>query len=505
MGLFEPERTNSAPHPRKEPRFPEPLSRENLKKVFEGCVDYMERTVYLHGDRKRTVTVCYLLGMARNERLSDYVLRPLAQDPALSQVPEEELFARLQYGALYNLAANRRTTLDDVVNDLILGSCALFFPGQRDALTLPVVTEEKRSVGEPENEPALKGVRESFVESVRTNTAMVRRHLKAPELKIREHIVGRRSRTQVDVLYLDGIADPDTVERVRRRLDGMDIDGVEAAGNIEEYLTDHLNTPFPTMPYTQRPDRFCQALLEGRVGLMADGLPFAWMLPGTIDQFFKTGQDRAFHWMAASALNVIRWLCAYVTILVPGLYIALVTFHPEAIPVKLALSIVSAKQEVPFSTVFEVLIMLLAFEVLQEAGLRLPSPIGATVSILGGLVVGNAAVEAHIVSPAVLIAVAIAGVAGYAMPSQDFAAALRLWRFLLAILASAAGLFGLAAGCAALIYHLAGLETFGVPYLAPFTNGAGEVRGHPSLLRPPLPRMKWRDGARHTLNRRNQR
>ena len=154
MGLFEPERTNSAPHPRKEPRFPEPLSRENLKKVFEGCVDYMERTVYLHGDRKRTVTVCYLLGMARNERLSDYVLRPLAQDPALSQVPEEELFARLQYGALYNLAANRRTTLDDVVNDLILGSCALFFPGQRDALTLPVVTEEKRSVGEPENEPA---------------------------------------------------------------------------------------------------------------------------------------------------------------------------------------------------------------------------------------------------------------------------------------------------------------------------------------------------------------
>ena len=271
------------------------------------------------------------------------------------------------------------------------------------------------------------------------------------------------------------------------------------------YLTDHLNTPFPMMPYTQRPDRFCQGLLEGRVGVMADGLPFAWLLPGTIDQFFKTGQDRAFHWMTASALNLIRWFCAVITVLVPGLYIALVTFHPEAIPVKLALSIAAAKQEVPFSTVFEVLIMLLAFEVLQEAGLRLPSPIGATVSILGGLVVGNAAVEAHIVSPAVLIAVAIAGVAGYTMPSQDFASALRLWRFLLAIAASIGGLFGLAAGCAALIYHLAGLETFGVPYLAPFTNGAGQPRGHPSLLRLPLPRMKWRDGAKNTKNRRNQR
>ena len=505
MGILEPERTDAGPHPRREPRFDGPLTLEALGQVFEGCADYMERRVYLHGDRARTVTVCYLLGMTRNERLSDYILRPLAQDPALSRAPEEELFSLLQYGALYNLAANRRTALDEVVNDLILGSCALFFPGRADVLTLPVPTEEKRSVGEPENEPALKGVRESFVESIRTNTAMVRRHLKAPELKIREHIVGRRSRTQVDVLYLEGIADPETVERLRRRLDNIDIDGVEAAGNLEEYLVDHLNTPFPTMPYTQRPDRFCQGLLEGRVGLMADGLPFAWLLPGTIDQFFKTGQDRAFHWMTASILNLVRWFCALVTVLLPGLYIAVVTFHPEAIPVKLALSIVAAKQEVPFSTVFEVLIMLLAFEVLQEAGLRLPSPIGATVSILGGLVVGNAAVEARIVSPAVLIAVAIAGVAGYTMPSQDFAAALRLWRFLLAILASAAGLFGLAAGCAGLIYHLASLETFGVPYLAPFTAGAGQPRGHPNLLRPPQPRMKWRDGARHTENRRNQR
>lgn len=505
MGRFQPERTAAKPHPRKRPTFDQSLTLGHLKEAFEGCADYMERRVYLHGDSERTVTVCYLLGMTRNERLSDYVLRPLAQDAALSEIPEEELFKRLQYGALYNMAATRRCVLDDVVDDLIGGSCALFFPQNPDVLTLPVPTEEKRGVGEPENEPALKGVRESFVESIRTNTAMIRRHLRAPHLKIGEHIVGRQSRTEVDVIYLDGIADPELVEGIGRRLDSIDIDGVEAAGNLEEYLTDHLNTPFPTMPFTQRPDRFCQGLLEGRVGVMADGLPMGWLLPGTIDQFFKTGQDRAFHWMTASALNLIRWFCALVTVLLPGLYIAVVTFHPEAIPVKLALSIAAAKQEVPFSTVFEVLIMLLAFEVLQEAGLRLPGPIGSTVSILGGLVVGNAAVDAHIVSPAVLVAVAIAGVAGYTMPSQDFAAALRLWRFALAIVASIAGVFGLAAGCAALIYHLASLETFGIPYLAPFTNGAEQPKGHPNLLRPPLPSMKWRDGARHTRNRRNQR
>ena len=230
-----------------------------------------------------------------------------------------------------------------------------------------------------------------------------------------------------------------------------------------------------------------------------------WLAPGTMAEFFKTGQDRSYHFLVASMLSLVRYLCMGVTLLLPGLYIALVTFHPEAIPARLATSIVAAKQEVPFSTVFEVLIMLLAFEVLQEAGLRLPAPIGATVSILGGLVVGNAAVEAHIVSPAVLIAVAIAGIAGYTQPSQDFSGALRLWRFFLAVLASLAGTFGLAVGCAALVFHLAGLESFGVPYLAPFTKGARFSGGQPDLVRPPLKVMKWRDGAVRTANRRNQR
>ena len=493
------------PHPRKEPRISGPLSLAKLEEVFAGCADFSKREVYLHGDSARRATVCYIDGQARSERLNDYVLRPLAQDPMLSSAPEGQLFDLMERGALYAHGCKRETEPDAVVFALIDGSCALFLEGRDDALVFPVATEEKRSVGEPENEPALKGARDSFVESLRTNTSLVRRRLRAPELKIKEYIVGRQSLTPVDVLWLEGIADPDTVAMLGERLDTIDIDGVEAAGNLEEYLVDAAKSPFPLLPYTQRPDRFCQGLLEGRVGLFADGIPLGWLAPGTIDQFFKTGQDRAYHWLVASALSVIRWLCALITLLLPGLYIALVTFHPEAIPPKLALSIVAAKQEVPFSTIFEVLIMLLAVEVVQEAGLRLPGPSGATVSILGGLVIGNAAVDAHIVSPAVLIAVAIAGVAGYTQPSQDMGNALRLWRFLLAILASLGGLTGLSLGCAALIYHLAELESFGVPYLAPFTTGTRVPRGHPSLFRLPLPAMKWRDGAVKTRNRRNQR
>lgn len=496
---------HSHPHPRREPRFPQELNLENLEGIFQDCADFQRREVFLHGDPERQVTICYIGGMTRSERLNDYVLRPLAQDPMLASCPLREVFQLLEMGALYNLSAERREDMDSVVFDLIEGSCALFFPGHSQALTFSVATEEKRSVGEPENEPAIKGARDSFVESLRTNTSLVRRRLRAPELKIREHIVGRQSVTPVDVVWLEGIADPDMVARIDQKLAGIDIDGVEAAGNLEEYLVDPWKSPFPRLPFTQRPDRFCQGLLEGRVGILCDGLPMGWLAPGTITEFFKTGQDRAYHWMVASMLSLIRYLCMLTTLLLPGLYIALVTFHPEAIPVKLAVSIVAAKQEVPFSTVFEVLIMLLSFEVLQEAGLRLPSPIGATVSILGGLVVGNAAVDAHIVSPAVLIAVALAGVAGYTQPSQDMSGAVRLWRFGLAILASVGGLFGLAMGCAGLIYHLAGLESFGVPYLAPFTAGARFWRGHPNLIRLPLPRLKWRDGAVKTANRRNQR
>ena len=488
------------PHPRREPRCPLPLSPDNLNTVFAHCADFKRRTLSVG---TKTVTVCWLDGMAKTERLNDYVLRPLARDERLASAPE--LFPLLEGGALYAQQATPTDSMDEAALALVNGSCILFCPGTDRGLLLPVATEEKRTILEPSNEPALKGSRESFVESVRTNTSLVRRRLRAPELRIREQIVGRQSLTPVDVVYLEGIADPKAVELVEQRLARMDIDGIQSAGDLEEYLVDGTRTPFPLLADTQRPDRFCRGLLEGRVGVLCDGLPLGFLLPGTLDLSFRTGQDRAYHWMAATALRLLRYFCALLTLLLPGLYIALVTYHPEAIPVKLALSIAAAKQDVPFSTIFEVLTMLLAFEVVQEAGLRFPGPIGATVSILGGLVVGNAAVEAHIVSPAVLIAVAIAGVAGYTVPGQDLSHALRLFRFLLAILASVGGLFGLAAGWGFLVLHLAGLESFGVPYLAPFTAGAGVHLSEPSLIRAPLPRSKWRSGASDTRNRRNQR
>jgi hypothetical protein len=227
-----------------------------------------------------------------------------------------------------------------------------------------------------------------------------------------------------------------------------------------------------------------------------------FLLPETVGQFFKSNEDRAKNWAVASFLRILRYFCMFIALFMPAIYVAAINFHPEMLPASLAWSIVEAKIDVPFSTVFEVLILLFAFEIVQEAGLRLPPAIGTTVSILGGLVVGTAAVEAKIVSPAVLITVAVAGIAGFTLPSQEVSSALRLWRFGLVIAASLAGLFGVVAATVVLIYHVAALESFGVPFITPFAAvGGDQIDG---VLRRPLVWVKFRERSLKTQNRRNQ-
>ena len=498
MGLFAGKKTVDPPHPRQTPRCSGPLTAESLGRIFENCVDYNRRSVAVGGNEALRMELVFLAGMVRMERVSDYVLRPLAQDRELGALGEAVAWEKMRSGALYSLSVSEVTDLDKAVGDLIDGNCLLLFPGKERALSFNVGTEEKRGIGEPEDEVAVKGPKDSFVENLRTNTSLTRRHLKAPELRIKEQVVGRQSLTPVDILWLEGIADPHTVEELQRRLEDIDIDALLATGNLEEYIVDELDTPFPLVQSTQRPDRFCYGLCQGRVGLLMEGIPLGYLVPGVLGDFLRAPEDRSENWMVAASLTVLRWVCLLVTLFLPGLYVAMVNFHPEMIPARLALSIMAARRDVPFSALFETLLLLLAFEVLQEAGLRLPQSIGQTVSILGGLVVGSAAVEAKLISPAVLVVVAVAGIAGYTMPSQDLAGALRLWRFFLAVLSGLAGLFGLATGAGLLAGHLAGLETFGVAYLIPFTDGE-------PLLRQPLPADKLRPAHLKSENRRKQR
>lgn len=436
--------------------------------------------------------------------MNDYILRPLATSPLLREATPQAAFRMMTEGIVYTQLVQVCTTLDQAVFALINGSVVFAFPGEGRMISYFAATEEKRALSPPENEPSLKGARDSFVESLRTNTSLVRRRLRAPELKIAEVIAGRQTVTPVDILYIEGITNPDLVAETKRRLAAVDTDELLQTASLEELIVDEVDTAFPMLAYTERPDRFCAGLVEGRVGVIVDGIPLGYLLPGTVGQFFKTGQDRAQNWVAASFLSVLRYLCMLLSLFLPAWYVAAVNFHPEMIPARLAWSISEAKTDVPFSTIFEVLIMLLAFEAVQEAGLRLPGAIGQTASILGGLVVGSAAVEASIVSPVVLIVVAIAGIAGYTVPSQEFAAALRIWRFGLAIAASLGGLFGVMALAAVLVYRLAQLESFGVPYLTPFAaSGDERAQGH-GVIRWPTHWVKFRERALGTQNQRRQ-
>lgn len=504
MGFFGRKGEAVPHHPRREPRIAGELTLENLERVFSGCVDFQTRQVDLAGDAAKRVTACYVGGMVRMERACDYVLRPMAQDGQLAAADLKAAFRLMAGGALYALGVEERSDMDTAVADLIDGCLLLLFPGEKTALSFSVGTEEKRSISSPENEPSVKGAQDSFVENLRTNTSLVRRHLRAPELKIAEQTVGRQSLTPVDVLWLEGTANPDTVEEAKRRIAAIDIDALLSTGNLEEYIIDEANTAFPLVFHTERPDRFCSALADGRVGILVEGLALGYLLPGTVGQFFRAPEDKSNNWMVASCLTVLRYVCMLVTLLLPAFYVAVVTFHPEVIPTRLALSIIAAKRDVPFLTAIEALILLVAFEILQEAGLRLPPAVGHTVSIIGGLVVGTAAVEAKIISPAVLIVVATAGIAGYTMPSQEFGGALRLWRLILTALAGWAGLFGLVMGVAALIIRLSRLESFGVAYLTPFAANAGDQVEGNAVIRQPLPKVKLREKALKTPNRRKQ-
>lgn len=467
------------------PQRPEP---EALRALFVDCADWKGKELRLCSGG--VCRLFWLDGMVKSERLNDYIIRPLSTLP----LGEEDFVERLIEGGVWNLMVQRRETLGETAADLILGSVALCIPGGC-VLTCAVPSEEKRGVESPLNENEPKGARDSFVESIRTNSALLRRRLRDPMLRLREQTVGRRTKSPVDVVWLEGVTNPQLVADVWKRISEIDTDGLLSTGDLEEFVVSPRRSAFPQMLFTERPDRFAQGILDGRVGVLIDGIPLGCLLPGDIGQFMQTPQDRCYHWAAASALLILRYFCLLISLLLPGFYVAAATFHFEMIPTRLALSIIASKQAVPFATPVEVVGLLIAFEILQEAGQRLPATIGQTVSIIGGLVVGQAAVDAKILSPVVVIVVAVTGITGFTMPNQDFANALRLWRLGITVLGAVAGFFGMMTGFVLLVLHLADLEQFGVAYLTPFATATGEQAEGQSVLRHPIPEEKLRETA----------
>ena len=470
-GIFSRKRSGAA-QPAPPPPTPQPVTAEALEEIFAGCADYESRPVWPGAKALGGVTVCWLDGLVSGKNVSEDVVRPLTDSDRLAGAESaSECVERLLKGAVWWNSVKRRDSLDELAQDLVHGCCAVVFDHLKCAVSFETKTDDSRAISTPTIEKTVKGGKDAFVETLRTNTSLVRRKLRTPRLKLEQSTVGQNSGTDLAILYIEGAADADTLSELRARIDGIQIDGLTAAGQLEQRLTDHPYSPFPQLLHTERPDKFASELLVGRIGVIVDGLPVGFLMPATLSRFLSVAEDRAQHFLIASSLTLLRWLSLLISLLFPALFVAVSMYHQEMIPSRMLLSMIEAKQKVPFSEAFEVLAMLLAFELLLEAGIRLPDPIGDTVSIIGALIVGQSAVEASVVSPIAVIVVSTAAICGFTLPSRDMGAALRAGRVLMVFLAIALGLFGIALGLALLLWYLNMLESFGVAYTSPMAEG----------------------------------
>ncbi|WP_276356794.1 spore germination protein [Cohnella caldifontis] len=356
----------------------------------------------------------------------------------------------------------------DVVLAVLSGETAMFVDGCADVLTIGTQGGDRRNVEEPNTQSVIRGPREGFTETLRTNTAMVRRKIRDVRVRTEAMRIGRVTQTDVAIMYVQGLAADNILAEVHARLNRIDTDGILESGYIEEFIQDGKYSPFPTVFSTERPDTIAAGLLEGRVAVFVDGTPFVLLVPALFTQFYQAPEDYYQRADFSTLLRLLRFVCFMIALLAPSVYIAVTTFHQELLPTPLLIGLAGQREGVPFPAFIEAVMMEIMFEILREGGVRMPKTIGQSVSIVGTLVIGQAAVEAGLVSPAMVIVVAITAISNFVIPAFNMAISLRMLRFLFMAVAASFGLFGVVICLIGLVLHLCSLKSFGVPYLAPF-------------------------------------
>lgn len=416
--------------------------------------------------------IIYIDGLANTTVQQFSIIQPLLflgnlRPDSTEEVTEENLLNYIRYCLISTPNSSEAETRQEVINKVITGDTAILIDGLTKSIVIDTKSWEHRGVGEPKTEAAVRGPHEAFTETIRVNTALVRRRMRSPHLRIDMLQIGRRSHTDIGVLWMDGLTNPKLVEEVKLRLNAIDVDMLHLEGMLEEYLEDQPYSPFPQVQITERPDRVGAALAEGRVAIIVDGNPMAQIVPTTFSTFFQTSEDYTERWIYASLLRILRLFAIVTSSLLPALYIAITNFHQEMLHTQLALAFAQARENVPLPAVIEAILMILALELVREAGLRLPSPVGSTVGIVGALLLGDAAVSANLASPILVIIVALSGLSSFILPQYTQGLVLRFLVYPFILLAAGWGLFGIIAGVLTVIIHLSNLTSLNVPYLEP--------------------------------------
>lgn len=436
--------------------------------------------------------IIYFDGLVDSISINDFVLEPLMFPKHVKNPNTNNLLNYIDNRLLPQLSVNKVTSFDKVCSGINMGDCLLFIDTLNIAFDIDVKKYNARNVDKPENEIIIKGPHESFVENLRTNTSLLRRIINNENLIIENIPIGKISQTKCGICYMNNIANSDLVNEVKYRLNNLAVDSLLSTGQLEQLIEEDETFGVPQVISTERPDKCCKYLLQGRVVILVNGNPYSIIAPANIEDFLFSPEDTNLRPIFTNFLRFIRITAAIITLLLPGTYMAITCFHQEILPTELLLSILSARENVPFPIIFELLLMEFSFELIREAGLRVPSPIGSTIGIVGALILGDAAVNAGIVSPTLIIIVAITGISSFAIPDFSFGFHLRIFRFIFIALGFACGFLGIGTGLFVYITLICSLNSFGIPFTSPIspsfkTNGNG-------YFIPPIWKQEYRAG-----------
>ena len=461
--------------------------RENekyLRSRLENCSDILIRPMRLGDKHKVDCLMVYIEVAVSNMMLDDSALGKMINH--FWEISPEDIQEFVRHNSLGIADVKKLENLDESIDAMLAGNAVFFIDGYDKAMKISSKGYPSTGVMEAESEKVLRGSREGFSDSVKSNSALVRKRLRDTRLKVEEYKIGVRSHTLTQVLYMDDLVHEGLLEEVKERLEEFQIDGILDSGMLEQLTEDVWYSPFPQYQTTERPDRAVQEILNGKVVILCDNSPEALILPGNFSSFMESSEDWYHRFEMASFLRILRYLAVIMATVLPGLYLAVIRFHTQILPSALILSFAEAREGVPFSSVVELIFLELAFELIREAGVRVPGSLGNAIGIVGGLVIGQAAVEANLVSPIVVMIVALTALGSMTVPNEEFAAAFRLVKYGFLILGGYLGIYGIVLGVYLVIGHLAGLISFGIPYLVPFIKKEQKGSRGEGILRVPL-------------------